>query len=104
MTTENTAVGQSKGDKIVAGINEASEVIGTLVPTVAAIGALARLIATAIRPSDAQKAQVFDDAIAKVDASLDKLDTAIGGFEAAKAQAATAALGGSSAAGGHSEG
>ncbi len=78
---------QNKGDKIVAGINQATEVIGTLVPTVAALGGLVRLIATAVRPSDAQKAQEFDDAIAAFDNAKSQLDVSVDGFEQAKAQA-----------------
>ncbi len=86
MTTENTT-SQSTGDRIVGGINEATEVIGTLVPTVAALGGLIRLIATAVRPTDAQKAQEFDAAILAYDKAKEGLDTAITGFEAAKAEA-----------------
>jgi hypothetical protein len=86
MTTEN-AQGQSTGAKIVGGINDATEVIGTLVPTVAALGSLVRLIATAVRPSEAQKAQEFDAAILAFDKAKEGLDTAISGFEAAKAAA-----------------
>lgn len=82
-----TAQGQSTGDKVVAGINDATAVIGTLVPTVAALGSLVRLIATAVRPSEAQKAQEFDAAIAEFDKAKAGLDTAISGFEAAKAAA-----------------
>ncbi len=85
MTTEN---GQSKGAKIVEGINDATEIVGTLVPAVSALAGIVRLLVTAVRPTDAQKAQAFDEAIAKVDDSLDKLDTAIAGFDAAKAAAA----------------
>jgi len=55
-----------------------------------------RLIASAVRPSDAQQAQAFDDAIAEYDAAKAGLDVATDGFEAAKA--AAAAHGSSSAA------
>lgn len=87
MTTENVG-GQSAGDKIVAGVDEAATVIGTLVPTVAALSSLVRLIATAVRPSEAQKAQQFDSAIAELDAANGQLQTAVAGFEAAKQEAA----------------
>lgn len=90
MTTENATGGQSKGAKVVAGINDAADIIGTLVPTVAALGGLVRLIATAVRPTDAQKAQAFDEAIAAFDDAKAGLDTAVSGFEQAKAQAAAA--------------
>lgn len=80
--------GKGKGEKFVEGVDHATELIGTLVPTVAAIGGIVRLLATAFRPTDAQKAQEFDAAIAVLDGSLDKLDVAVSGFEAAKAEAA----------------
>lgn len=85
MVTENT---QSTGQKIVGTVNDATELIGTLVPTIGAIGGIVRLIATAVRPTDAQKAQAFDDAIAEFDKAKSALDTAVDGFEAAKAEAA----------------
>lgn len=77
----------SVGGTIVADINSATEIIGTLVPTIGAIGAMVRLIATAIRPTDAQQAQTFDAAIADYDAARAGLDAAIAGFAAAKAAA-----------------
>jgi len=76
------------GDRIVNDINQVTTVIGTLIPTVGAIGGMIRLIATAVRPTDAQQAQAFDAAIAEFDAAKRGLDTAIGGFDAAKAAAA----------------
>lgn len=78
----------TQGEKIVASIDQATQIIGTLLPIVGTIGSMVRLIATAIRPTDAQKAQIFDDAIAQYDAARAGLDTAIAGFEAAKAAAA----------------
>jgi hypothetical protein len=90
MKTDNATVGQSKGAKVVAGINDATDIISTLVPTVAALGGLVRLIATAVRPTDAQKAQAFDAAIAEFDTAKAGLDAAVDGFEQAKAQAAAA--------------
>lgn len=78
---------QSTGDKIVAGINDVTNVVGTLVPTIGALGSMVRLIAAAVRPTDAQKAEAFDAAIAEYDAARAGLDTAIAGFEAAKAAA-----------------
>lgn len=79
---------QSAGDKVVAQINDITNVIGTLVPTVGAIGSMVRLIAKAVKPSDAQKAQPFADAIAAFDAQVAKLNESIGAFEQAKQQAA----------------
>lgn len=81
----------STGDTIVARINDLTNVIGTLVPTVGAIGGIVRLVATVIRPSDAQAAQVFDAAIAGLDAAEARLNASIEGFEAAKAAAAAPA-------------
>jgi hypothetical protein len=78
----------SAGDSIVARINDVSNVIGTLVPTVGAIGSMVRLLATALRPTDAQAAQVFDDAIAAFDAKVAGLNASIDAFEQAKQQAA----------------
>jgi hypothetical protein len=78
---------QTTGDKIVSDITQVTDVIGTLVPTVGAIGALVRLVAAAVRPTDAQKAQAFDAAIAEYDAAKGALDLSIDGFEAAKATA-----------------
>lgn len=82
------------GDRLVNGINQVSDVIGTLVPTVGAIGTLVRLIASAVRPTDVQKAQPFDEAIAAYDAAKGGLDTAISGFEQAKTAAEFRATGG----------
>lgn len=76
--------GQTTGDKVVADINQVTQVIGTLVPTIGAIGGMIRLIATAVRPTDAQKAQAFDAAIADYDAAAAGLASAINGFEDAK--------------------
>lgn len=78
---------KSGGDKVVAQIESVSNVIGTLVPAVASIGGLIRLIATAVRPTDAQKAQPFDAAIADLDQKIGGLKDSIAGFEQAKAQA-----------------
>jgi len=86
-----TMSGESKAEKIVAGINDATEVLGTLVPSIAAIGGMVRLIATVVRPTAAQQAQAFDAAIAEFDAAKAGLDAAIAGFEAAKAAAAAKA-------------
>jgi hypothetical protein len=94
MTTENAQGGQSTGQKIVSGVNDATELIGTLVPTIGAIGGIVRLIATAVRPTDAQKAQAFDDAIAAYDAAKTGLDTAVAGFDQAKAAAEAKKAGG----------
>jgi hypothetical protein len=88
---------QRTGDKIVADINQITNIIGTFVPTIGAIGSMVRLIATAVRPTDAQKAQVFDAAIADYDAAKVGLDTAIDGFKQAKAAASVHAQGGSTA-------
>jgi hypothetical protein len=93
MTTEN-AQGQSTGQKIVGTVNDATELIGTLVPTIGAIGGIVRLIATAVRPTDAQKAQAFDDAIAAYDAAKTGLDSAVAGFDQAKAAAEAKKAGG----------
>ena len=79
MVAENTA------DKVVEQVNSITAVIGTLVPAVAGIGAAVRIIASLVRPTDAQKAQVFDDAIAALDGSLVTFNAAIDGFEQAKA-------------------
>lgn len=87
MVEKNATTGGGAGDKIVGGIDEVTKVIGTLVPTVAALGGLIRLIATAVRPSDVQKGQAFDAAIAEYDKAKAGLDTSISGFEAAKAAA-----------------
>lgn len=91
MTTN--AGGQSTGDKIVGDIDQVTKVIGTLVPTVGALGSMIRLIATAVRPTDAQKAQAFDDAIAAYDAAEVDLQAAVSGFDAAKAAAQAPAAG-----------
>lgn len=85
-----TGDGKSAGDKVVSEINSATEIIGTLVPTIGAIGGMVRLIATAVRPTDAQKAQVFDAAIADYDNAAGELAAAIGGFDAAKKAAEAA--------------
>ncbi len=80
--------GEGKGgalSKGLATVDQVTDMLGTLVPTIGAIGGIVRLIATAVRPSDAQQAQLFDAAIAEYDAARAGLDTAIGGFEAAKA-------------------
>lgn len=87
MTTGDSTQGQSGGDKLVAQINDITNVIGTLVPTVGAIGNMVRLVVKAVRPSDAQKAQPFQDAIAAFDAQVQKLNDSIAGFEQAKQQA-----------------
>jgi hypothetical protein len=79
--------GAQQGGTFVDKVTSVSDLIGTLVPTVGAIGVLVRLIASAVRPSDAQQAQAFDAAIAELDAKIVGLNSAIGGFEAAKAQA-----------------
>jgi hypothetical protein len=92
---------QTTGDKIVGDINQVTQVIGTLVPTIGAIGGMIRLIATAVRPTDAQKAQAFDDAIASYDSAAAGLATSVAGFDDAK-KAAEALKGGSSA--GHAVG
>jgi hypothetical protein len=86
-TGDSNAQGQSTGQKIIGGVNDATELIGTLVPTIGAIGGIVRLIATAVRPTDAQKAQAFDQAIAEYDIAKGALDTAVEGFEAAKLEA-----------------
>lgn len=78
------------GDKIVGDINQVTQVIGTLVPTIGAIGGIVRLIATAVRPTDAQKAQAFDQAIAEYDSAAGALAAAVAGFDQAKAQAQAA--------------
>lgn len=78
---------KSKGEAVLAGFTQGAEIIETLVPTVGAIGGMVRLLLTAFRPTDAQKAEEFDAAIAKYDAAKDRLDTAIAGFEGAKAAA-----------------
>lgn len=72
---------------LAAQITSVADVIGTLVPTVGAIGVLVRLIASALRPTDAQKAQDFDAAIADLDAKVVGLNSSIAAFETAKAQA-----------------
>jgi hypothetical protein len=82
-----TADGQSSGNKIVNGVNDVANIVGTLFPAVAAIGTMVRLIAMEVRPSDAQKAQSFDAAIAEVDQKISGLNDAIAGFDAAKATA-----------------
>jgi len=79
--------GATGANKVVDEINQVTQVVGTLVPAVGAIGSMVRLIATAVRPTDAQKAQEFDAAIADFDAQLGKLNDAIAGFDAAKAAA-----------------
>jgi hypothetical protein len=79
---------QSAGDKVVSQINDITNVIGTLVPTIGAIGGMVRLIAKAVKPSDAQKAQPFQDAITAFDAQVAQLNAAVAGFEQAKTQAA----------------
>lgn len=77
----------SAGDKLVAKVDSVADVIGTLVPTVSAIGSMVRLIAAAVRPTDAQKAQAFDAAIAEFDQKIVGLNSAVAGFEPAKAKA-----------------
>ena len=84
---------KSTGDKVVSEIDSVTQVIGSLVPTIGAIGSMVRLIATAFRPSDAQKAQAFDAAIAEFDTAAAGLAEAVAGFEAAKAAASKAASG-----------
>lgn len=79
-----TADGKSVTDKI----NDVTNLVGTLVPAVASIGNMIRLVATAVRPSDAQKAQAFDAAIAELDAKVSALNSSIAEFDNAKAQAA----------------
>lgn len=74
-------------DKLVAKVDSVADVIGTLVPTVSAIGSMVRLIAAAVRPTDAQKAQAFDAAIAEFDQKIVGLNSAVAGFEPAKASA-----------------
>jgi hypothetical protein len=76
---------QSAAEKVVGNINEVTQAIGTLVPTIGAIGSMVRLIATAVRPTDAQKAQAFDAAIAEFDAASAGLASAVAGFDQAKA-------------------
>lgn len=71
-------------------IDGVTSLIGTLVPTIGAIGTMTRLVATAVRPTDAQKAQEFDAAIAEFDMARNQLGDAVKGFEAAKAAAAQA--------------
>ena len=101
---------QSTGDKIVGDINQVVRYGSHWHARAGHWRHLAEwfaLIATAVRPSDAQKAQAFDDAIAGYDAAAADLSSAIAGFEAAKAAAqgvSTPAPGASSAAGSHSEG
>lgn len=75
------------GDKIISEIDTATKVLGTLVPSVAAIGGLVRLLATTLRPSDAQQAQVFAAAIATYDVAAADLTAAVAGFEIAKKMA-----------------
>lgn len=88
---QNATAAPSAGDSLVARINDVSNVIGTLVPTVGAIGSMVRLLAGALRPTEAQAAQLFDDAIADFDAKVAGLNASIAGFEQAKQQAADAA-------------
>lgn len=85
-----SAQAQSTGDSIVAKINAVSDIVGTLVPTVGAIGSMVRLVATAVRPTDAQQAQLFDDAIADFDKSVEGLNAVVADFDKAKAAALAA--------------
>lgn len=86
MTTANQGQ-QTGGAKAVQTVEDISNVIGTLVPTVAAIGGAVRLILSAVKPSDAQKAQPYVDASAQLKSALGELASAISGFDAAKAAA-----------------
>lgn len=74
-------------DTAITDIAKVADAIGALVPTVAAIGSMIRLIATAVRPTDAQKAQAFDAAMVDLDKRVDGLNASIAAFDAAKAQA-----------------
>jgi hypothetical protein len=51
-------------------VEAVSAAVGSVVPAVAAIGAVVRLIAGLARPSDEQKAQEFDAAIVTLDSAL----------------------------------
>ena len=78
----------SAGDNLVKRIDDVSNVIGTLIPAVSAIGSMVRLVTAALRPTEAQAAQLFDDAIAEFDSKVAGLHAAIDGFEKAKQDAA----------------
>lgn len=83
MTTEN----QSGAEKAVATVDHLANVVGTLIPTVAAIGGAVRLLLTAVRPTDAQKAQAYDEASAVLKKAIQDGQAALAGFDEAKKQA-----------------
>jgi len=90
MTTANESASapQSGAAKAVQTVEDISNIVGALVPTVAAIGGAVRLILSAVKPSDAQKAQPYAEASAALKTTLSGLASAIDGFEAAKTAAA----------------
>lgn len=83
---------QSTLDKLNQGAQSAERLIETFIPTVGAIGTLVRLIASEFRPTDAQKAQEFDAAIAELDASRTNLHAALDDYQ--RIRAARVAAGG----------
>lgn len=83
MSGENTG-----GNQVVRTVDNVAEILGTLVPTIGAIGGAVRLLLSAARPSDAKKAQAYDAASAELKTALGDLSTAINAFEEAKRQAA----------------
>ena len=73
-------------EKLLKQLEGANTLIATLVPTVGAIGGIVRIIAKAVRPTDAKKAQGFDAAIAELDAALPQLRTSLDDYQRIRAE------------------
>lgn len=67
-------------------IESLTNLIGSIIPAVAAGTAIIKLIAKAVRPSDAKKAQEFDAAMAEVKQHQAALGSSLEEFERIKAE------------------